>query len=155
MVAFGSPRLARHATGPDAQSPSRHTPDLWAVMDACYVNVEATAAELPAGSYDAFFHMKRVKGFSCDEPVKLCMHRGDETVASRTAILSSGRDGIAPGAWKMLKVGTIDVKDDGGFGCSMTADKPDWWKSGLLIDCLVVMRKVAPPPKGKKQCAVM
>jgi len=58
----------------------------------------------------------------------------------------------------MLRVGTVDVPEGGHFECSMTADQPQWWKSGLLIDCLVVLPAAAAPSKrGKARhagCAV-
>ena len=156
-VAFGSPRPARHAVGPDATSPSRKTPDLWAIVDSCYFSVDATAERLKAGRYEAFFHFKRVKNFTCDEPVRLSLTRGDAVLSERTAELSKGgRDATVEGQWKMLRVGAFVVAEDGGgVSAHMTADRPDWWKSGLLVDCLVVRPAAPPPPRAKKKDCVV
>ena len=156
-VAFGPPRAARHAAGADAQSPSRRTPDLWVIADSCYFSVDADVAGLPRGRYDVFFHFKRVRDFRLDEPVKLAVSRGDAVLLERAANLAKpGRDATKEGRWKMLEVGAVDVAEDGGgFQARMTADRPDWWKSGLLVDCLVVRPAAPPPPRAKKKDCVV
>lgn len=157
-VAFGSPKMARHAHGSDAESPSRFTPDLWAICDSCYFCVHATATNLPAGRYDAFFHIKRIRGFTCQEPVRLALVDGDDAVQERSAALHvPGADAVREGTWKLLRVGgSVDVGEGGRFECTMTADQPQWWKSGLLVDCLVVVPAAAAAAKKRrpKHCAV-
>ena len=141
-VQFGAILSARHPTnGEQALTPSARTPNLWEICDSCYFDVEAVAS-LPEGTFDAFVHVKRLGHFRCQKFVTLTMTVQDKST-SRTLPLDTL---LTPNAWTMLPVAT-DVPGGGKLDLGLHADNRDWWKSGLIFDCLMVQ----PSRKKRRQ----
>jgi len=132
-VNFGDVRPARHPVQ-GAASPSRRTPDLWEICDSCYFEIEATADRLQSGSYDVFLHVKRLPTFKCQEPVRVHIKTKAKTKSSLVAL-----DKNLKINWTMLKIATVDLEpNETEFSLTIQADQRDWWKSGLIVDCLMV-----------------
>ncbi|KAJ8613499.1 hypothetical protein CTAYLR_002171 [Chrysophaeum taylorii] len=135
-VNFGDQRVARHPVGEQALTPSARTPDLWEICDSCFFVIRAHADGLPAGSYVAMLHLKRLPTFVCSEPVHVTLVADDRSVRRRRDL--DFQKTLQPGAWSFLEIGDIDLLNQGGFTVSVQADRRDWWKSGLIVDCVAV-----------------
>lgn len=137
IVSFGATRQARHPVGEQALTPSARSPNLWEICDSCFFSVQATAGPLAAGRYVAFLHVKRLTNFTCAEPVHVTLTGDDDTVR-RDVFLDRGPTALPPDTWTFLELGRIKLRTPGVFYVSVEADKADWWKSGLIFDCLCV-----------------
>lgn len=134
-VNFGDAKQARHPIGEQALTPSAKTPDLWEICDSCFFCIKARAQPLPAGSYRCSLHVKRLDNFECHEPVHATLFTDDGSVSSRRDL---DFNFLPPNQWTFFQVGTIDLIYPGGFSASLMADRRDWWKSGLIVDCIAV-----------------
>lgn len=137
MVSFGATRQARHPIGEQALTPSARSPNLWEICDSCFFCVQATAGPLAAGRYVALLHVKRLTNFTCAEPVHVAI-TGDDVTVRRDVFLDRGPSALPPDTWTFLELGRIRLHHPGAFHVTVEADNADWWKSGLIFDCLCV-----------------
>lgn len=134
-VAFGDSRNARHPSGEQALTPSAKTPDVWEIMDSCSFYIQATTTGLSPGPHDVSLHVKRVDNFRCKEKVVATVTIDDQNKFINLLDFNT----LAPNAWTLLHIDTVYLDHrHSGFRVCIEADQTDWWKSGLIVDCIAV-----------------
>ena len=107
---------------------------VWHVADVCWFECGSSAVVDASGSFDVSFRVKRLPNMTFGT-VGLVLNG----VAARNARLKCE---LCQGGWQLLHVGTATLPRGGGaITANMRSAEQSWWKRGLLIDCMVIMRE--------------
>ncbi|KAJ1444713.1 hypothetical protein M885DRAFT_626869 [Pelagophyceae sp. CCMP2097] len=131
-VACGEAYAARHASAGD-ETPSALATDLWVICDSCYFRVQATASSLTQGDWKLLFHIKKLPSFCCEDEIIVRTAKADAPTTTRKVSLAD----LPSGVWSMVDASVVHISAaDENVCVTMCADRTDWRKSGIIVDCL-------------------
>ena len=112
------------------------TPDAWYVSSVCWFACGGEVSVPCAGEFDVSFRVMRLPKMRFgDLNLKL------DGKLVRRATLDADRRGkgeLRVGEWQLLHVGTVRLQGRRKVKAEALGVDQSWWKSGLLIDCMVV-----------------
>ena len=112
------------------------TPDAWHASSVCWFACGGEVHVPHPGEYDVSFRVMRLpKSKFGDVNLKL------DGKLVRRATLDADRRGkgeLRVGEWQLLHVGSVRLQEGRKVKAEAVGVDQSWWKSGLLIDCMVV-----------------